>query len=146
MITDVMKKMVRDNSVCVLATSSEDSPHCSLMAYVTDDDCSCLYMTSHKSTRKYQNLIINPHAGILIDTREYDLGKGKSMVKALTIEGSFNDVLKGDEKKSVYGRFLDVHPDMKDFVEDPNVEFFSVKIKSFQLLDGIEKQYFELVG
>ena len=32
-----MKALLRENSLCVLATCSEGRPHCSLMTYVTDE-------------------------------------------------------------------------------------------------------------
>jgi hypothetical protein len=38
-----MKSLLKANSMCVLATSSDDKPHCSLMAYVTDDEGDTLF-------------------------------------------------------------------------------------------------------
>ena len=39
-----MKELVRRKDICVLATVAENKPHCSLMAYVTDDECKEIYM------------------------------------------------------------------------------------------------------
>jgi len=33
-----IKALVREKDTCVLATVSENSPHCSLMSYVTDSE------------------------------------------------------------------------------------------------------------
>ena len=64
-----MKNIMRSQDICVLATVSEDKPHCSLMAYLTDDDCRTIYMITHKHTTKYRNLTANPSLSLLIDTR-----------------------------------------------------------------------------
>ena len=37
-----MKKLVRDKDVCVLATVTDNVPHCSLMSYLDDRDCRSL--------------------------------------------------------------------------------------------------------
>ena len=37
-----MKKLVKDKDVCVLATVTENVPHCSLMSYVADRDTGLL--------------------------------------------------------------------------------------------------------
>lgn len=51
-----MKQLVREKDICVLATVSGSKPHCSLMAYVTDEDCREIYMVSRRQTGKYRNL------------------------------------------------------------------------------------------
>ena len=46
-----MKAFVKQKDICVLATSSADAlPHCSLMAYVVDEQCEDAYMATYKST------------------------------------------------------------------------------------------------
>jgi len=65
-----MKALAKQKDICVLATVSDGNPHCSLMAYATDDDCREIYMITQKGTKKYKNLIKNPSVSLLIDTRE----------------------------------------------------------------------------
>jgi len=52
-----MKALVREKDVCVMATVSGGKPHCSLMAYVTDDDCSEIYMVTHKHTSEIRGQV-----------------------------------------------------------------------------------------
>jgi nitroimidazol reductase NimA-like FMN-containing flavoprotein (pyridoxamine 5'-phosphate oxidase superfamily) len=85
-----MKSLAREKDICVLATVSNKKPHCSLMAYVTDDECREIYMVSHKQTRKYKNLLENPSASLLIDTREENLGTSRPEAKALTVALELN--------------------------------------------------------
>jgi nitroimidazol reductase NimA-like FMN-containing flavoprotein (pyridoxamine 5'-phosphate oxidase superfamily) len=55
-----MKALAREKDICVLATLSGARPHCSLMAYATDDRCTEIYMITHRHTTKYRNLTKTP--------------------------------------------------------------------------------------
>ena len=61
-----MKAPMRRKDICVLATVSENSPQCSLMAYITDNDGSELYMVTHRQSTKFRNLSANPAVSLLI--------------------------------------------------------------------------------
>ena len=80
---ETMKEVMRSQDMCVLATVSGDKPHCSLMAYVTDEDCRTIYMITHRHTAKYRNLTANPCLSLLIDTRLIDTGENRQKAKAL---------------------------------------------------------------
>jgi nitroimidazol reductase NimA-like FMN-containing flavoprotein (pyridoxamine 5'-phosphate oxidase superfamily) len=140
-----MKDIVKGNDLCVLATVSEGKPHCSLMSYITDDESSEIYMISHKETKKYGNLTANPMVSLLIDTREEEKGQSRIGIKALTVIGEFQ-ALKDQTKKSlIHAKFLKAHPHLSDFLNDPGAELFSIKIRSFQLLDGVKDAFFEKI-
>ncbi len=140
-----MKDIVKRNDLCVLATISGGDAHCSLMSYVTDDECHEIYMISHKKTKKYANLIANPSVSLLIDTREEDRENRRTNVKALTIMGEFQNIVDLSQKDHLRSSLLQKHPHLIDFMNDPDAEIFSIKIKSFQLLDGVKDVYFEAV-
>lgn len=88
---DKMKTLIRSKDTCVLATSKDNQPHCSLMSYITDDICSRIYIMSLKETMKYRNMKANGSLSILIDTRDEggEQRGGRSRTLALTIKGSF---------------------------------------------------------
>jgi nitroimidazol reductase NimA-like FMN-containing flavoprotein (pyridoxamine 5'-phosphate oxidase superfamily) len=140
-----MKKLVRDKDVCVLATVAENRPHCSLMSYVPDRDCREIYMMTQKGTKKYRNLAANKTVSLLIDTREEDCGADRAKLKALTVSGVFSSIGDKAKKKLVRQKLLKKHPQLRPFAEDPDTEVFAVKVKSFQLLDGVTDSYFEKV-
>ena len=140
-----MKDIVKANDLCVLATVSEGKPHCSLMTYITDDECSEIFMISHKQTKKYGNLTANPIVSLLIDTREEERGKRRVDVKALTVTGEFQVIKDQTEKSFMHAKFLKTHPYLTDLLNDPGAEIFSIKIKSFQLLDGVKDAFFEKI-
>jgi nitroimidazol reductase NimA-like FMN-containing flavoprotein (pyridoxamine 5'-phosphate oxidase superfamily) len=140
-----MKKLVRDKDVCVLATVTEKQPHCSLMSYVPDRECREIYMMTQKGTKKYRNLAANKTVSLLIDTREENCGADRAKIKALTVTGVFSTIGDKAKKNLVRRKLLKKHPQLKPFAEDPDAEVFAVKVKSFQLLDGVKKSYFEKV-
>jgi nitroimidazol reductase NimA-like FMN-containing flavoprotein (pyridoxamine 5'-phosphate oxidase superfamily) len=140
-----MKKIVKDKDVCVLATVMDNVPHCSLMSYMPDRDCLEIYMMTRKGTKKFRNLAVNKTVSLLIDTREEDCGADRARIKALTVSGVFNTISEKAKKKLVRQKLLKKHPQLKPFAQDPDTEVFAVKVKSFQLLDGVKDSYFEKV-
>jgi nitroimidazol reductase NimA-like FMN-containing flavoprotein (pyridoxamine 5'-phosphate oxidase superfamily) len=141
-----MKDIVKKNDLCVLATVSEGKPHCSLMSYLSDEDGGEIYMVSQKGTRKYLNLMQNPIVSLLIDTREEKKGQERSNIKALTISGEYQALNDTEKKDSIRLRLLKQHPHLIDFLKDSGADIFSIRLKSFQLLDGVKDVYIETVG
>jgi len=140
-----MKDIVKGNDLCVLATVSEGKPHCSLMSYISNEEGDEVYLVSHKQTKKYSNLIENPTVSLLIDTREEEKGKRRIYIKALTVSGEFQTIKDPMKRDFIRSKFLKRHPHLADFLNDPGAELFSIKIRSFQLLDGVKDAFFETI-
>jgi nitroimidazol reductase NimA-like FMN-containing flavoprotein (pyridoxamine 5'-phosphate oxidase superfamily) len=140
-----MKEIVKANDLCVLATVSEGKPHCSLMSYISDEEGQEVYLISHKETKKYSNLMENPPVSLLIDTREGEKGQRRVNIKALTISGEFQTIKDPGKKNIIRAKFLKRHPHLADFLSDPGAEIFSIRIKSFQLLDGVKDAFYEKI-
>lgn len=138
---DKIRELVRGKETCVLATVTGGKPHCSLMSYIADPDCRRIFMVTHRQTKKYSNLIENPWVSILIDTREEDPGGDVGRKKALTISGTFQNLDPG-KKDEVRKKFLKKHPQLRDLVDDPETEIFSIRVQSFQLLEGLRDSYY----
>jgi nitroimidazol reductase NimA-like FMN-containing flavoprotein (pyridoxamine 5'-phosphate oxidase superfamily) len=140
-----MKDMVKANDLCVLATVSEGKPHCSLMSYVSDEEGRKIYLISQKRTKKYFNLMKNPTVSLLIDTREEEKSQRRIDIRALTISGEFETIRDTRERDLVRAKFSERHPHLIDFLNDPETELFSIKVRSFQLLDGVKDAFFESI-
>lgn len=138
-----IKDLVKKNDLCVLSTVSEGRPHCSLMTYLSDDEGHEIYMVSQKGTRKYLNLMQNPNVSLLIDNREERRGQKRSEIKALTVTGDFHFIDDQVKKESIRSRFLKHHPHLDDFMNDRDADIFAVRIRSFQLLDGVKDIFTE---
>ena len=141
-----MKQLVRDEKFCVLATVSDNNPYCSLMAYVPEEDCSKIYMATHRNTVKYRNLMENSAVSLLIDTREKMNGNKKHETKALTITGRFAEVKDGFWRKKARNMLLQRHPYLGVFLDHPKSCLFAVEIHTFLLLDGFSDSYYEVVS
>ena len=138
-----IKEIVRGNDLCVLATVSGGEPHCSLMAYCANEEGHTIYLASHTETKKYANVMENPLVSLLIDTRGG--GGGRPTIQALTVSGEFQAITDPAGKERARTQFVQKHPHLRAFLDEPGVEIFSIKIKSFQLLDGIQDAFFETV-
>ena len=137
-----MKRLVRENSTCVLATALDNRPHCSLMSYAVDPLCTTIYMVTHKETKKYRNLQQNPNVSLLIDTRAKDRPAESLPVMALTVTGILKSPMDSEEGVLARGLLLDRHPPLREFLQDTGAEIFAVTIRSFQLLEGIKDASF----
>lgn len=138
-----MKKLAKEKDICVLATVSGEKPHCSLMAYTTDDECSEIYMATHRATRKFKNLMENPSVSLLIDTREEHKGSHRPEAKAMTVSGTLENLEDNQKKAWARARLLGRHPHLKEFLDHPDAEVICIKIRSFLLLDGLTDAHFE---
>ena len=140
-----MKALAKQKDICVLATVSDGNPHCSLMAYATDDDCREIYMITQKGTKKYKNLIKNPSVSLLIDTREEQVDSHPLQAKALTIAGLFQEIDDEYKKRLARARLLERHPYLAGFIDQTDTELICIKAISFLVLNGLKEAHFEVV-
>jgi len=140
-----MKALAKQKDICVLATVSDGNPHCSLMAYATDDDCREIYMVTQKGTKKYKNLIKNPSVSLLIDTREEQVDSHPLQAKALTIAGLFQEIDDEYKKRFARERLLERHPYLAEFIDQTDAELICIKATSFLVLNGLKEAHFEAV-
>lgn len=138
-----MKALAIKSNICVLATVAGRKPHCSLMAYVTDENCEEIYMVTHKNTHKYKNLMENPSVSILIDTRDIS---PRAEAKALTVEGVYAAIKDEKKRAKIQAKLLAVHPHLAEFINHPETEILCVKIESFLLLSGLQEAHFESIA
>ncbi len=134
-MTEQMKAIIRENDMCVLATSFENEPHCSLMRYVTDESVSTIYMVTLKTTRKYQNIARNPCISLLVDTR-LNSPAAHGDIRALTLYGTVHPLEEEPARGAILGMIGKAHPDLRATTLHKEAEVLAVKIKSFLLLDG----------
>ena len=135
-----MQALAREKKICVLATITDNKPYCSLMAYVTNRACTEIYMVTHRQTQKFENLLANPAVSLLIDTRDTS---PRSEARAMTVEGIFKKITDPDKALKVRQKLLSAHPHLKEFMGHPEAEVIQIKIKSFLLLDGLNRASFE---
>lgn len=129
-----MQALLRQEDLCVLATASAEGPHCSLMAYICNQDCTELYMLTLKATRKFVNLQGNGMVSVLIDNRLSSQERGT--MQALTLRGRFRTLSDPPTLADVRRRFLAKHPHLTSLAASDDACFFAIAILTLQLLTG----------
>ncbi|HMA84179.1 MAG TPA: pyridoxamine 5'-phosphate oxidase family protein [Desulfosalsimonadaceae bacterium] len=137
---DDIKELIRNRRHCVLATATGNQPYCSLMAYAADQDCTRIYMATHRNTRKFSNLTENPMVSLLIDSRDSEAAQ------ALTIEGECAQIQSDTEEEQIRELLLNAHPYLNDFVSQPDTAYICIHAKSLVFLNGLTGAYRETVA
>ena len=145
-IREKIKALIRKQGTCVLATASENRPHCSLMAYATNSSCDEIYLMTLNDSRKYQNMCENPSVSLLIDTRQDRSKSDPTDTMALTVSGRFDRIIKDTERERIRKELSSKHPELKGFLENPEGEPVKIIIESYLLLEGPEKAHFGAVS
>ena len=145
-IRERIRTVIQEQSTCVLATASENRPHCSLMAYATNSSCEEIYLMTLKDSRKYQNMCENPAVSLLIDTRQDTLKSDHAETMALTLSGRFDKIIRDTERERIRKELSRKHPGLKGFLEKPEGEPVKIIIESYLLLEGPEKAHFGAVS
>jgi general stress protein 26 len=135
-----IKAILAENSLCVLATCSENRPHCSLMAYIYDNSENILYMMTLRTTQKYRNISHNPWVSVLVDTRNRLSGSEKN--QALTISATCSLSAAASIRSDILCRMVERHPHLQDLANIPEIEVLTFHPKSFLLMDGALKPYY----
>jgi nitroimidazol reductase NimA-like FMN-containing flavoprotein (pyridoxamine 5'-phosphate oxidase superfamily) len=137
-VLEEMKRLAMGKTICVLATTAGNRPYCSLMAYATNEECTEIYMATHRSTRKFRNLVGNPAVSLMIDERE---ALPRTRACALTVEGDCAPVEEPDRQRRIRERLLAVHPHLAEFLAHPDSAVLCVRLKSFLLLKGLSEAH-----
>lgn len=132
-----IKAFLKEKDMCVLATTREGRPHCSLMAYVADEEAEWIYMVTHRATTKYANVLANEQVSLLVDNRCERLPLDRSKIQALTVHGTFQILEDAVKKKRILDQLRVRHPHMQEFLDHPEAEILSVRASSFLFLDGV---------
>lgn len=133
-----MIALLKANDMGVLATCRDQKPHCSLMAYVTEEDGLTIYMATRQDTTKFRNMLENPRVSLLVDSRLHN-AHDRSRIQSLTVEGLFMPLEDKMQEENVRRLLRQRHPHISGLLDHPLPAIISVKVLSFLLLDGPEK-------
>jgi nitroimidazol reductase NimA-like FMN-containing flavoprotein (pyridoxamine 5'-phosphate oxidase superfamily) len=136
-----MRALLRENSMCVLATCLDNRTHCSLMTYVTDQEGTTLHTVTLKTSRKYRNMVQNPHVSLLVDSRVDDRSE-RGRIKALTVFGVSSFVRDEKNRDLILTRIRQEHPHLSELLSHPDAEVIAIHAESFLLLEGPTQAHF----
>lgn len=140
-------ELLKSENMCVLATSGDDAPLCSLMAYVYDFDRNMLVMATKESSHKLANIRRLPKVSLLVDNRREglksgDIGSARSTMWALTVTGTCEIISEGEEFDALTRRIVEEHAHLAGFVSSPGTALLCVTAETYLLLDGVENATF----
>lgn len=135
---ETIQAIIRQNDLCVLATSGNSGPHTSLMSYSSSADCSEIYLVTSRKTQKYLNIRHCPNVSLMVDTRS---DTGGSRVRALSISGLADEMGESQTIEKVRDHMLSRHPQLSGLLQQPDLAWLIVRVQSFQLLDGVHDAY-----
>jgi len=124
-----IEKLLRKERLAVIATQGSPYPYTTLVGFSFTKDLKCLFFATMRGTRKYRNILNNPHVSVLIDTRKNDIDDFKDAV-ALTILGRAAELEKADKKKYLT-LYLKRFPHLKSFMEDPETALVEIQVDRY---------------
>lgn len=115
---------------CVLGTTSGTRPHCSLMAYVFDQEKDEIYMLALTTSKKYQDMQQIPYVSLLFDTRELMECGDDRKVEAFSVEGERLPVY-DEDIPVIKERLVKADPRLVNLAGNPDCAVLRVKLKRF---------------
>jgi len=127
-----LKALFQQRHLAVLSTQQEGQPYASLVAFAVSDDLKRFYFVTPKTTRKYENLTVNPKVALLVndsENRQEDFHRAV----AATIVGLAEEIGSPDREK-VLVKYLARHPHLADFAASPTSALIQVVVRSYYLV------------
>lgn len=131
-----IRDVLRSQGVAVLSTRGEEFPHACLVAFAFSPELDLIVFATSRSSRKYDNIMQDQRASILVDTRtnaEDDFHKA-SVVSA----NGFIDELSGSNAGKLGKQFLDRHPYLEEFLEAPTTALMGMRVASYALVSRFQ--------
>ena len=136
-IESVKKKIIDITSkqlFGVLATSENNKPHTTIIAFHLSSDLETLYFATPRDTKKFRQLSSNTAVSFLIHNSS-NLHEDTSQASGITITG---EALELPVTYLLLEKFLSKHPHMKRFISSENTAFISVKISRFDIVERFQ--------
>lgn len=139
---DINKKKELISNICasqyfgVLATSRENKPYTTIVAFVLDDDLQNLYFSTPRDTKKFSQLSSNKAVSFLVHNSSNN-PEDLSKAVGITITGKAFELPKKASQKSIE-TFLVKHPQMKEFIHSENTAFIGLSIERYDIVERFQ--------
>lgn len=133
---ELLQNLFTEQALGVLATVSNESPHASLIVFVSTNDLSQMAFATAKGTRKFKDMISNPEVAFLLDNRKNDISDFREGV-AVTAHGSVREP-KGEERRKLMELYINKHPYLNDFVSSPRVALMVIDVLEYSIVSQFQ--------
>lgn len=128
--------LIRGQDICVLATSRDNVPHASLMAFTASVDCTMFFMATYRETTKFANIQANPAVSLLLDNRESPSAAERSQAMALTVHGQAEVISQPGEYEAILASLRTGLPHLGDFLHTKDLALIRVTAQGMLLIQG----------
>ena len=127
--------LLNEQRLAILATVSQESPYCNLVAFTPSDDLQTIIITTPRSTSKYGNMMRNPNVSLLVDDRMRS-GVNFQSGMAVTAVGAVAPVGPQDEDM-LKGRHANRHAELRDFIYSPDCALMQVRVVRYIFVSSL---------
>ena len=131
----LLKEVVDTQYFAVLNTVGEGQPYSNLVAFAIAEDLKSLVFVTERDTRKYRNIKANNSISLLIDNRS---NRPSDIVQAVAITVIGKAIEESNKKGNLLAIFLKRHPQLQQFVDNPNSALILVTVSEY-IIAGFDK-------
>jgi len=121
----------------VLATNNDKIPYTNIIAYASTEGLGNILFATKKESTKFLNLVNNPCVSILINDTK-NLSTDLMNAQAVSAEAEVKEINKEKEKLKEF--FLKKHPELADFLNEPNCELLKLEVKKYYYVDNFDNK------
>jgi len=124
-----LKKLLQSQPLAVLSTQGRGQPYASLVAFASSRDLKRLYFATHRSTRKYANILEDSRVAMLADNRSNTVSDFR-WATAATATGRAVEV-EAREINEASKLFLAKHPNLEKFIQSPGCALCEIRVHTY---------------
>ena len=140
----MLKTLLTEQHLAVLATLQGGRPYNSLVAFVASEDLRRVAFMTERATTKYRNLAEAPEVSLLIDSRTHSV-EDFTAGAAVTVLGRAAEI--GEKESSaLFAAFLHKHPHLEPFARAPTTALCGVDVQRYVLVSRFQHVVEMMVG
>lgn len=136
-VEETIRALFRSQKLAVLSTQRSGQPYASLVAFVASEDLKHLYFATARTTRKYNNLDVDPRVAMLMDSRS-NLESDIHTAVAVTATGTAGEVSEQEKDPGVL-LYLSKHPYLQDFIRAESCALIRVAVETYYLVSRFQQ-------
>ncbi|TFF92789.1 pyridoxamine 5'-phosphate oxidase family protein [Candidatus Thorarchaeota archaeon] len=135
-LRDRLMKLVENQLVGVLSTTSEGEPYSCLVSFWFTENLENLVFATKRARLKYRKMMQNPNVSLIIDDRKNRPDDFQRVISA-TVMGTARDT-EGELRKRYMEALLERHPYLSEFVRAPDTAIIEVSVKRIYIVADFE--------
>lgn len=124
---DILKDILKDQYLGVLATERNGRPYTNLIAFASTEDLKKILFVTPRFTRKYSNIQTSHYASIMMDNRSNTVLD----FKRATVVNAMGMVKEVDKTTFYSDLYLSKQPHLKDFLQAPTSALMMVEVDKY---------------